>query len=62
MILVVRRLAVKVGVRATAIVVDSELAYGMLRMLEILVEDVCSIRPFRDHEKAEQWLADRKAA
>ena len=58
----VRRLAAETGLGNTAIIVDSELAYGMLRMLEILVEDVCTIRPFRSHEKAEQWLADCNAA
>jgi hypothetical protein len=30
----------------TAIVVADDLTYGMLRMLQTLVEDVCSIRPF----------------
>ena len=57
----VRRLAAETGLGKTAIVVDSELAFGMLRMLQILVDDVCTIRPFRDHEKAEQWLADCNA-
>ena len=41
----------------TAIVVDNDLEYGMLRMLETLVEDVCEIRPFREWEEAESWLA-----
>ena len=42
----------------TAILVDTDLAYGILRMLEILVEDVCAVRPFRHQEEAEKWLAD----
>ena len=42
----------------TAILVDTDLAYGLLRMLEILVEDVCAVRPFRHQEEAEKWLAD----
>ncbi len=41
----------------TAIIVDSDDGYGMLRMLEILVEDVCAVRPFRSREEAEKWLA-----
>lgn len=42
----------------TAVVVSSELAYGMLRMLEIMLEDVCIVRPFLDYATAEQWLRD----
>jgi hypothetical protein len=40
----------------TAVVVSSDFAFGMLRMLEILLEDVCIVRPFRDIDAAEQWL------
>jgi hypothetical protein len=40
----------------TAIIVVSDFAYGMMRMLEILVEDVCDIRPFRDRGEAEKWI------
>ncbi len=40
----------------TAVVVSSDLAYGMMRMLEILLEDVCIVRPFRDCDAAEEWL------
>ena len=42
----------------TGVVVSSELAYGMLRMLEILMEDVCIVRPFRDCDAAKQWFQD----
>ena len=41
----------------TAVVVSTELAFGMLRMLEQLVEDVALIRPFRDYAAAVEWLA-----
>jgi hypothetical protein len=40
----------------TAVVVDSDLEYGMVRMVEILVEDVCQVKPFRDKLDAELWL------
>lgn len=40
----------------TAVVTDDDVAYGLLRMLEFLVEDVCDVRPFRDRHKAEVWL------
>ena len=41
----------------TAVVVSTELAFGMLRMLEQLVGDVALIRPFRDYATAVDWLA-----
>ena len=41
----------------TAVVVSTEVAFGMLRMLEQLVEDVALIRPFRDYAAAVEWLA-----
>jgi hypothetical protein len=46
----------------TAIVVGNDLAYGMIRMLGILLEDVCEVRPFRARQEAEEWLADASAA
>ena len=42
----------------TAVVVSSEFGFGMMRMLEILLADVCIVKPFRDYEAAEQWLRD----
>lgn len=46
----------------TAVLVSSPVAYGMMRMLEILAEDVCAIRPFLDPEEAEAWLRDQPRA
>jgi hypothetical protein len=40
----------------TAVLVDSDLAFGMVRMVEILVEDVCLVKPFREKLDAELWL------
>jgi len=40
----------------TAVVVDSDFTFGMTRMIEMLVEDVTPIRPFRDKLDAELWL------
>ena len=40
----------------TAVLVDSELAFGMVRVVEILVEDVCLVKPFRERLDAELWL------
>jgi len=41
----------------TAIVVGNDLAYGMMRMLGILLEGVCELRPFHTRQDAERWLA-----
>lgn len=42
----------------TAVVVSSEFDFGMIRMLEILLEEVCLVKPFHDYDAAEQWLRD----
>ena len=39
-----------------AIIVGSDLAFGMMRMLEMLVEDVCMVRPFRTPAEADWWI------
>jgi hypothetical protein len=41
----------------TAVVVGSEFMFGMVRMLTTNVEDVVTMRPFRDRGEAERWLA-----
>jgi hypothetical protein len=40
----------------TAVVVSNDFQFGMVRMVEILVEDVCVVMPFRDALSAELWL------
>jgi hypothetical protein len=40
----------------TAVVVSTDVAYGILTMLQILVEDVCVVQPFRDLAAATLWL------
>ncbi len=40
----------------TAVVVESDVAYGVLRILEMLVEELCVMRPFRDMPAAKAWL------
>ena len=42
----------------TAVVVSTDVAYGIMRMLQILVEDVCVVQPFRDMAAARLWLND----
>jgi hypothetical protein len=51
-----RWLGEKTKLGPTAVVVDSDLAYGMVRMVEMLVEDVCAVKPFRSESEAESWL------
>jgi hypothetical protein len=40
----------------TAILVDSDLAFGLARMTEMLIEDVAVVKPFRQKLDAELWL------
>jgi hypothetical protein len=40
----------------TAIVVGDDVSYGMVRMLGMLVEGLCEVRPFRGLHEAELWL------
>jgi hypothetical protein len=41
----------------TAVVVHTDVGFGMIRMFGMLVESFCLIRPFRDRQEAEAWLA-----
>ena len=54
----VRVIAREINFGPTAVIVADDTTYGMLRMLETLLEGVCDVRPFRDAERnaAEQWL------
>ena len=51
-----------VSLGPTAVLVSSDVAVGMLRVLEMLVEDVAAIRPFRDRRDAVRWLANARGA
>jgi hypothetical protein len=53
-----RHLAHRGPLGPTAVVADSLAGYGMVRMIEVLAEDFCEIRPFRTVEEAETWLAE----
>ena len=54
----VRVLVREIDFGPTAVIVADDTTYGMLRMLETLLEGVCDVRPFRHAERnaAEQWL------
>ena len=53
----VRTLGHEGALGPTAIVVGDEVSYGMVRMLELLLDGVCELRPFRSLQAAEHWLA-----
>ncbi|HTY06861.1 MAG TPA: hypothetical protein VMC86_10110 [Gemmatimonadales bacterium] len=57
-VVLLRELARDSRLGPTAVIVETDVGYGMLRMLEMLVEDVCAIRPFRRREPAEEWLSE----
>jgi len=41
----------------TAVIVSSEYAFGVARMVEMLIEDICELKPFYDEQEARIWLA-----
>jgi hypothetical protein len=41
----------------TAVVVDTDFQFGVTRMIEMMVEDVCRVKPFRSESDAKRWLA-----
>lgn len=41
----------------TAVIVSTDVGFGMVHMFGILVEPLCQIRPFRESVSAERWLA-----
>jgi hypothetical protein len=59
-----KQLSRKGALGPTAVIVGNEFTYGMLRMLEILLEmgSMSPLRPFRIGEEAdaEHWLANAK--
>lgn len=46
----------------TAIVVSNDFAYGMMRMLGILVDQFTRIEPFRSVHEADSWLRQVSAS
>ena len=55
----VRRLSKELSLGATAVLVSTDFAFGVMSAIEVLVEDVAEIRPFRDEGIARSWLASR---
>ncbi len=57
---ILRRMGKESKLGPTAVIVDTDFGFGMLRLLEFLVADVCEVRPFRKREEAEKWLSEFK--
>jgi len=58
---VLHKLSSEHNLGPTAVVVPSDVAYGMMRMLGILVEEFCRIGVFRSANEAEEWLDQLQA-
>jgi hypothetical protein len=43
----------------TAVLVSTDFALGIMRAMEVLLEDVADIRPFFDEKLARSWLASK---
>ena len=53
-----RKLGPRLGGLPVAVVVGSELSYGLVRMLGLLMDDEVNLRPFRDRVGALAWLEE----
>ena len=56
----IRRMAAEGRCGPTAVIVGTDVGYGMLRMLGTLLDDVAEVRPFRsgDRTAGEAWVMD----
>ena len=57
-VLRLREAAQRTRLGPTAVLVDTDVGYGMVRVVEMLVEDVAAVRVFRELEPAVAWLRD----
>jgi hypothetical protein len=54
-----RRLGQESRLGPTAVLVSSDVAFGIMRMIEALLEDLCEVKPFWNEGEAKEWLASR---
>ena len=40
----------------TAVLVETDFQFGITRMVEMMIEDVCQVKPFRSESDARRWL------
>jgi hypothetical protein len=52
-----RKLSAKTPVGRKAILAPAGVAFGLTRMIEMLSEEFCEVRPFEVEEEARGWLA-----
>ena len=57
LVALMRWLGERTNLGPTAVLVDTEFKFGITRMVEMLVEDVCEVKPFRSESDARRWLA-----
>jgi hypothetical protein len=55
----VRNLCQQCKFGPTAILVSTDFAFGIMRAMEMLLDDVAEIRPFREERLARSWLASK---
>ena len=55
----VRNLCQQCKFGPTAVLVATDYAFGIMRAVEMLLDDVAEIRPFRDAQLARSWLASK---
>ena len=54
---ILRRLGGESLLGPTAVIVDSQVGFGILRIFEALLDDVCAVKPFYRMDSAEEWLS-----
>lgn len=55
----IRNLCKQCAFGPTAVLVATDFAFGIMRAMEMLLDDVAEIRPFREERLARSWLASR---
>jgi hypothetical protein len=51
-----RKLSAQTPVGRKAILAPAGVAYGLTRVIEMLTEEFCDVRPFLDEQEARSWL------
>lgn len=55
----VRNLCQQCKFGPTAVLVSTDFAFGIMRAMEMLLDDVAEMRPFREERLARSWLASK---
>jgi hypothetical protein len=58
-IALIRNLGQQSTLGPSAVLVSDDFSFGVVTFLEMLVEDVAEIMPFRDESEARAWLASK---